>query len=334
MGFTDFPHALSIDALVEAYGVIERDGDLAAMHFDSGIPWPEALSGAPYAQQYLDELNGKAGIVPDGHVVYLAITPISFGRDGLAVYHGATANEPLPAPWDGYGFDEPDVIKAFIAHAKLMIDLYSPDYFAYAIEANALYDNRPEDWPAFLALAEAVYTSTKASHPELPVFVTLQAEWFHRDPTAQADAITQLLPFTDLIALSSYPFIDELDADEIPETYFSEITALAPDKPFAIAETSWPAENVDDPYPVVLPGSEDKQRLYVERLLNEAEELDAEFVTWFFTRDFDDQWDNVLVSHPSAPTLRLWKDTGLYDGEGTPRAGLSVWLEALANSRN
>jgi hypothetical protein len=334
LGFTDFPHQLSIEALLEAYAVIERDGDLATLHFDDGVPWPEALAGEAYPKSYQDEVNGKASLVPSSHLVYLAITPISFGRDGLASYRGATANEPLPAPWDGYTFDQPDVVDAFAAHAERMIETYSPDFFAYAIEANMLYANRPDLWPAFLALAEATYDSVKASHPELPVFVTLQAELFHQEPAAQTAAIAQLLPFTDLIAVSTYPFIEELDVAEIPPRYFADLAELAPEKPFAVAETGWPAENVGLPYPATLPGSDEAQRTYVERLLREAEEMDMAFVTWFFTRDYDAQWEEFLSAHPAAATLRIWRDNGLYTGEGEPRSALASWREALAKPRS
>lgn len=329
LGFTDFPHEVSIEALLAAYDVIERDGDMVTMHFDDGIPWPEALAGDEYDAEYMAEVNGKAGVIPDGHVVFLAITPIAFDRDALASYRSTAVNQPLPAPWDGYSFDHPNVIDAFINHAERMIAIYSPDYFAYAIEANILYNNRPDLWPAFLSLAEQVYAAIKQSHPELPVFITLQAEWFNRDREAQSAAIRQLLPFTDMIAVSSYPFIDDAGVDQLPIDYFSALADLAPEKPFAIAETSWPAEDVTEPYPVLLPGSPSAQQDYVERLFADAETLDAEFINWFFTRDFDKQWEDVLSTHPAATTLRLWRDTGLYDGDGNPRPALGTWREAL-----
>lgn len=119
----------------------------------------------------------------------------------------------------------------------------------------------------------------------------------------------------------------------LPEDYFSAIAALAPDRPFAISETGWPAEPIDDPYPIAIPGSEDAQRAYLERLLADAEALDAQFVSWFFTRDFDEHWEQALRQLAIAPTVRLWKDNGLYDGAGTARPALSVSLEALARPR-
>jgi hypothetical protein len=48
MGFSDFPHARSLEAVSDARAVIARDGDLAVAHFDDGVPWDEALAGASY----------------------------------------------------------------------------------------------------------------------------------------------------------------------------------------------------------------------------------------------------------------------------------------------
>ena len=62
LGFTDFPHANSSEAVAAAFAVIANDGDMAAMHFDGGVPWQEALDGAPYPQNVQAELSSKAGI--------------------------------------------------------------------------------------------------------------------------------------------------------------------------------------------------------------------------------------------------------------------------------
>jgi hypothetical protein len=169
----------------------------------------------------------------------------------------------------------------------------------------------------------------KAAHPRLPVFVTLQADFYHADPAAQAAAIRRLLPFTDLIAVSTYPFTRQPDPALLRRDHFAAVAALAPAKPFAVAETAWPAEPVTAPYPVAIPGSEESQRAYVARLLAEAGRLRAVFVTWFFTRDYDDLWDSDIRHLPNASLLRLWKDTGLYEGDGRPRPALAEWRRAL-----
>jgi hypothetical protein len=330
-GFTDFPSARSLPAVIDAFEVIARDGDLAVMHFDDGVPWDEALAGAPYPSWMREELVRKAALIPRGHRTYLALTPIAFERDRLASRRGPNGSEALEPPWSQRGFDDPSVVAAFVAHCERMIARFEPDFFAYAVEANMLAQLAPERWEAFVALAARAYPAVKAAHPELPVFVTLQADFYHANPAAQAEAIRQVLPFTDLIAVSTYPFTRQPDPALLRRDHFAAVAALAPEKPFAVAETAWPAEPVTAPYPVGIPATEETQRAYVTRLLAEAGRLEAVFVTWFFTRDYDELWESDIRHLPNASLLRLWKDTGLYAGDGRPRPALTEWRRYLGN---
>jgi len=333
LGFTDFPHSLAPEAYDETVDIVRRDGDMAAMHFDDGVPWQEALSAAAYAPGFAAELNARAAAMPSGHVVYLAITPIAFSRDGLAPHRGQAGNEPLVPPWDSFHFDTQEVIEAFTAHAENMIGIFGPDYCAYAVEVNLLLDLAPQSWAAFVTLAGDVYTRLKARHPNLPCFVTLQADSFHANRQAQTAAIAQLLPYTDFIAVSSYPFTLTADPGLLPADHFSALANLAPAKPFAVAETGWPAEAVTAPYPVTIPASEATQRAYVSRLLADADDLSAAFVMWFVSRDYDDLWDSYLQFQPNAALLRLWRDNGLYTGAGQRRPALETWRGWLARRR-
>lgn len=333
LGFTDFPHANSAAAVLAAWSVIGSDADMASVHFDDGVPWPEALSGSPYNANYVVGLNAKAAAIPPGHLTYLSVTPISFPRDSLAAYRGTTGSMPLPSPWDTYSFDHPDVIDAYINHCEYLIDTFDPDFMTYTIEANLLADIAPSLWPPFVTLAGNVYPALKKSHPDLPLITTLQADFFHAASSTQAAYIAQILPYTDFIAVSTYAFTNGYTPDTLPADWFSALADLAPGKPFAVGETSWPAETLTDPYPVDIPANEQDQADYVSRLLSDAGDLDAVFVSWFFTRDFDDFWESYFQYQPEAPLVRIWKDTGLYDGQGNPRPSLTVWKKYLARRR-
>ena len=328
MGFTDFPHDLTTEGIVAAAEVVGREGDLSVQHFDDGVPWSEALNGTAYPASYVAELDGHASLIPDDHSVYLAVTPISVNRDGLARYRTDAADQPLPAPWNAYTFDHPDVARAFLNHCLRMIDRFQPDYFAFAIEVNLLLENAPGQWPALTRLLAETRAGLNAAHPALPTFVTLYAEAFHRDTGRQRDALAAVLPLTDYIAVSTYPYLRQQVLERgIPEDYFSTIADLAPGKPFAISETGWPAEEVNAPAPVVIPGSPAAQQSYVERLLSEAEARNTAFITWFLGRDYDTAWDKVYKNSPGAAVSRFFRDTGLFDGGGNARPGLAVWRQ-------
>jgi len=333
LGFTDFPHAGTVEGVEAAWSAIENNADMASVHFDDGVPWPEALAGTPYNANYTAELAAKAAAIPDGHLTYLSVTPMNFMRDNLAAYRGTTGGMDLPAPWNTYNFDHPDVITAFINHSENMISIFDPDYVTYTIEANMLADKAPSSWPSYVAFAGSVYSALKASHPNLPFITTLQADFYHAAATTQAASISQILPYTDYIAMSSYAFVNYYTPTTLPADWFSAVAALDPEKPFAVGETSWPAETLGNPYPVEIPATELEQADYVLRLMEDAESLEAVFVNWFFTRDFDDFWESDFQYLPDAPIFRIWRDTGLYDGDGNAREGLSVWRDYLNRRR-
>lgn len=333
LGFTDFPHAMSLDAIIAAIVVIAQDADMAVMHFDDGVPWQEALDGSPYHPNYEYELDRKVASIPSEHLTYLAVTPIAFSRDTLADYWGEQGSMPLPPPWDSRGFDHPEVITAFTNHCNRMIDRFSPDFFAYAIEANMLITLEPSGWNAFVTLAEAVYTSVKSSHPALPVSISLQTDFYHQYQPEQGTRISDVLPYTDFITVSTYPFGAEPDPEALPSDHFSAIAGLAPGKPFAVAETAWPAEDITAPYPMFIPATEADQLAYVDRLLDDADRLDAAFVCWFFTRDYDELWDSYFRFSPDSALTRFWRDTGMYDEDGNARPALDRWRESLEMPR-
>jgi len=214
-----------------------------------------------------------------------------------------------------------------------MIEEFDPHYLAYGIEVNMLRRLAPERWPAFTRLAAAVYPRLKAAHPALPVFLTFQVDLLVIDREEQEAAIREVLPYTDVMAASSYWYSVSPDPRDLGPSHFDTLARLAPEKPFAVAETAWPAEDVTEPYPRLIPEDEESQRLYVDLLLDDAERLRALFVCWFFGRDFDDFWVTALASNPDAALLRLWRDTGLYRGDGTPRPALDSWRAALARPR-
>ncbi|GAB4366216.1 MAG: hypothetical protein Kow00128_09440 [Deltaproteobacteria bacterium] len=342
MGFTYTPYDNTSEAIAFALDVIANDGDLLVAHHDSGIPWDAALANdfAQYPPDFQDEVVQIAAWKPPGHRLYLAVTPIAFLRDRLAPTRGPGGTQIFQPPWDGYPFDHPDVVVAFTNHCRMMIDRYRPDYFAFGVEVNLLRAIVPDDnvWNAYVSLSAQVYAALKAAYPALPIFQTIQAGAFHADTAAQTAAIAQILPYTDYIAVSAYPYGEssrypdgsEADPAILPADYFSALADLAPGKPFAIAETAWPAEDVTAPYPITIRSNPDYQKRYVEFLLAQTGALSGRFVNYFISRDYDPLFAKIPDSDPNKPLVRLWRDTGLYAEDGTARPSLSAWRSVLS----
>jgi hypothetical protein len=333
MGMTPWPYDFSESAKIKTYRILKQYTDLVAHHLDEGIPWPEALNNKAYHQNVENNIKFRLKNTPKSHKIFLAVTPISISRNSLAGYWGENTSMPLTGKWKGKDFDDKMVIKAYLNFCNNLIKRFKPDYFAYGIEVNLLAKNDSKKYHKFETMAKSVYRNLKKNHPKLPIFVTFKVEEFLEDEKTQKTAIKRLLPYTDYIAISSYPYSISNDPQKLPKNLFSELHELAPDKPFAVAETGFIAEDLHiSDYNIFIKGTETWQANYVNFLLLEASKLKAQFVVWFVSRDYDLGWiklKNMGVSE----LFKVWRDTGLLDGKGKKRKALKIWNKWLQRKK-
>ncbi|MCP4204579.1 MAG: hypothetical protein GY769_21940 [bacterium] len=335
MGFTPFPYDVTTEAVEWTYERVLEHGDLIAHHLDTGVPWPEALAGSPYPPLVQNEIESRVVRTPDSQVVYLALTPLSQFRDGLAAYWSDQGAVPPPGPWARRAFDHPKVVEAYTAYCLELIDRLEPDYVAYGIEVDLLAANDPDAFEAFKRLARKVYRKIKRRHSDLPLFLTFTlgqpGEW-----ETKKKVMAPLLPYTDLLAISTYPFLAvgfDGDPNRIPAEWFTRIRELDPDKPIAVAETSHAAETLTlDGFGVSIPGRKSWQKVFAKRLLRDASALDMEFVVWFSIVDYDALWE-VAAAMGASEIFKAWRDTGLYDQNLRPRPALKRWSKYLRRRR-
>jgi predicted GH43/DUF377 family glycosyl hydrolase len=331
MGFVPWPYDFTYEAVKDTYAFIDEHADLIAHHFDDGVPWPEALYNKPYHESVFAELETHIkGSAPEKKV-YVAINPISpfsSNRNAIADYWAETNNMELPSEWECKSFDDPDVINAYTNHVLFMIGYFNPDYLAYGIEVNMLAKSNPDAYEKFIVLIENVYTSVKKVHPDLPLFLSIEIETFVSDKDDQIKAIKKLLPFTDYIALSTYPYMLTPNPDDMPIDWFTQLIDMAPEKPFAIAETAFIAEELVFSVEDKIRGSNDWQAKYMEFLLRQANKHNAEFIVWFIPRDYDKAWEKMKKMGASK-VLGAWKDAGLLDETGKERGAFKIWKKWL-----
>lgn len=334
MGFTPFPYAISQPAVDYTYATIASNADLIAHHFDNGVPWPEALSGAPFSAQVQGDWAFRRAQVPPGSALYLSVTPINLARDGLALYRGEAEDMPLPAPWDTYDFDHPDVMTAYLNYVTRAVDFFQPDYLNIGIEANLLMKVAPQRWAAYATLHQATYTALKERYPHLFIFVSLTGidlipGYTDANPGDQQRALADLIDHTDILALSVYPYFTRYMTASIPDAIFNELAALT-DKQLAIAETGYPAETFSisgGGLTLTLEGTPEKQAAWARYVLESAAQHNMAFVINFVLRDYDDLW--LAIGGRDDLTI-AWRDTGLFAGDGSERPALAVWREWLA----
>jgi hypothetical protein len=326
MGFTPFPYDFTQAALEFTYANINYRSDLVTHHFDNGIPWNEALENSDLSRNIIYDFNNRISRTGKDKEIYLAVTPLSTYRDNIAGYWGESQHMELTGKWKNKSFNDPELIKAYTNYCKFMIEKFNPGYFAYGIEVNMLGYHDPQAFEEYLTLIENVYRSLKESYPDLPVFLTIQLETFINHPENQENIVKSLLPFTDYIAISSYPFGNFADPDDIPDDWFSSLYNLAPEKPVAVAETAYLAEDLTLEIfnGNTIEGNQDYQVEYLDLLLNQMDAIDCKFITWFVVRDYDELWFKMKEQGVDE-IFKSWRDTGLIDQDGNPRKALDRW---------
>ncbi len=329
MALTPFPYNITTEAVSDTYLIIGEHTDMVAHHFDSGVPWVEAYSGDQYHDNVMGGLYQRLLYLRNDQAVYLALTPLNGDRSGMAGYWAEQGNGPREGEWADISFDDPLVVDAYLSFCDYMIGLFDPIYFAYGIEANMLATHDPDAFEDYLLFLGEVYPSLKEKYPDLPIFLTFQMELFNSYPETQGQALTRLLPYTDIIAVSSYPFTRYPDPSEIPSDYYGAFCELAPDKPFAVAETGFPSDHIliEEIY-LNLTGNMEWQREYTDYLLENAESLEAEFIVWFVPVDYDGTWEYFMEVGVES-IYKMWIDTGLFDENVEPKPALSSWDEWL-----
>lgn len=322
MGFTGFVHDITPDAVTASRKFVRENGDILAHHVE-GAPWAEALSGEAFPKALLQEWEGKKSATPPKGKVYLAISP---GRGELKVQDKAG---PLPKELRGKEYDDPLVMKTYLAYCKRAIEYFKPDYLCIGIEVNEIHrDGGTKKWNAYAALHEYVYKELKKEHKDLPIFASCTLHSTFQQRGGMLEAFKKLMPYNDLVAVSYYPFFvpesDRLSALDWLMEQFDEFK-----KPYAMVETNDSAERLPLPQlKVVLEGTPEKQAAYYRKLLALAQKRQFEFVISFVHQDYDALWEKIKGSSPEL--FKAWRDCGFLDENGKERPAYEVWKEYLA----
>lgn len=320
MGFTGFPHDFTVEAVREAHEFSRNNADIIAHHIE-GVPWAEALSGQPFSDELRKEWEGKKGATPKDGKVYLALSP------GRGTLKEAEKSLPLPATLRGKPYDDPAVMRAYLAYCRRMVESFRPDYLGIGIEVNEIYQAGPEAWRAYATLHRHVYEDLRKDHPDLPIFASFTLHGMLnatvKDREAMLAAYREIMPQNDLVAVSFYPFIrgGTTDIEGCLRWLTENFDRYG--KPYAVVETGETAQRLTLKSGQVIDGTPEKQEAYFQALLAFAQAHETAFVICFVGRDYDALWEKIKATAPEA--FAVWRDCGLIDEAGEPRPAYRVW---------
>ena len=361
MGFQPFPREASTQAVADAYNLVAQHSDIISIHFENCVPWQEAYKTSDLDQFQnlglinndvpfsLSHINSKLKVylelMPDDR--YTGISPSCIKPNASINIKNApntqVGNSNLSLDWSKLRLDDPRVITAYKNYIRYMVNKFHPAYVNYGIEATMLSFFQPKEFEAYKVLAKEVYTSMKSEYPNIPFMVSLTAGPSTFDKFKYG--MISLLPYSDYVNISAYPFLEPGldDPHNIPADIFTKVMALAPGKPFSIAETAYTAEPVSASF--IIPGtsqlqtqtsrgSEEWQAYYTQFLLDQAKKLNAKFVIWVFPTDYDQLWNWLSQQPPplNSESNKMWKDIGLFSDDHGPfgdsknnRPALAIW---------
>ncbi|MBM3858892.1 MAG: hypothetical protein FJ395_04495 [Verrucomicrobia bacterium] len=315
--------------------LMAKHAEVVAVYLDYGVPWPEVADGMPFHKNVQKEITTLKQRISPRHKVFLALNAGAFNRRDMAGYWGEKTMMPRPGKWADKTLDDLEIIETYIKYCERMIAEFRPSFLAYAIEINMMAGAEPKRFEQFMALAERVYPRLKAKHKEMLIFPTFQIDF------GGAPIIRRLMPHSDAIAISTYPHIRGLTPATLPAGWLADVRKIAPDKPFIVAETGFPAAPFAGKWlfdtKVRVDATPQMQAEYLRWMLAEAQRLDARLFTWFFPHDINAYLEEQKKLHGVANEMvgiaDMAMNLGLMDGTRRPRPALDEWAKWLQKKR-
>lgn len=331
MGVTPWPADFTAVEQERAYHFINTECDLVSHHFDDGIPYKEAFSQLPMPLMLQENLQFRKANTLPGKKILLSVSALNLTRKEKAGYfeEGVVADS-VKNRWATLTFDAPEMITAYVNYVSWLVEQLQPDFVNYGVESN-LDSWDPVQFARYKQFLSQVYPRLKAKFPGLPFFVSFMV---YEIPQALVLS-KELLPYTDYVAISAYPYSSvsssangNTDPALFPADYFSRFADLDANKPLAIAETGYIAEDLSIPsFSLQKTGTPAWQQAYLEKICAFAQSRKARFLVWFCYKDYDAGSQTLQGAGLYQDLFGLWQDTGLYDEAGQGRPSLGSWRQ-------
>lgn len=207
--------------------------------------------------------------------------------------------------------------------ALAIVKKFQPLYLGLGVEVNRYFEATPSDFENYLTLYAETYDAVKAVSPQTKVFAIFQLEMIKgnglllggsetRQP--QWDLLYRFGNRLDMVAFTTYPFLDFQMPEDIPDNYYNEI-GIYTDKAVAFTEVGWPSAPLapfpDSPYG----GSKDEQARFVRRFFDLTSNLVLAMALWSFPNDLGE-------GGPPA-----FNSVSLRNNNGSPKPALTVWQD-------
>lgn len=337
MGVTPWPGDFTVAEVDTAYAFINNHCDIVSHHFDDGIPYEEAFTNQPMPTQFQNDVQYRINHTNPSKKILLSVSALNLSRLHKADYYiNSTVSTTIQDSWENLPVNHPNVVTAYVNYMSWLIDSFQPDYVNYGVESNVL-TFPSADFALYKDFLSQVYPQLKNLYPNLPFFVSFIVD----ESTEGFSYANQLLPYTDYIGLSAYPYVTvssttngNTNPDLFPANYFERFITMA-NKPFVFAETGFIAENLVIPsYNLNKQGNEEWQKAYLEKICQLSNQYNAKFIIWFCSKDYDAGITTIQSLGLYQDLFLFWRDTGLKGQNGQPRQSYQLWKNWMAKEKN
>lgn len=337
MGVTSWPADLTIDEVNKAYEFINTNCDIVSHHFDDGIPYQEAFTNATIPAEFVQDIQTRKSKTAVGKKVFLSISALDLNRIQKARYYEkSTVSAAIKNQWMQLSFTNPDLITAYVNYVNLLMEELNPIYVNFGVESNAATWNSANfnDYKYFLS---QVYQQLKTTHPTIPFMVSFMVD----ESTEGYNYASQLVQYTDFIALSAYPYVvvsssanGNTNPANFPANFFERFINLSTTKPFVFAETSYIAENLVVPsFNLNKTGTAEWQNEYLKKITQLCQDKKAKMLIWFCHKDYDAAIETIQDLGLYQDLFLLWRDTGFIDQNGNARPSFYTWKTWLNKTK-
>lgn len=328
MGFTSWPYAPTAASVENTYNFLSRHADVYSEHIDSNIPWDAWINDLPLPDAFTADILGRASRRLPGTTLNLSVSLLNNDRDDLAFDFDGS----VPAY---ASLDDTEIEEAYIKHLEYITTQLNPDYLIMAIEVNELLIHTPEKWVAYKSLMSRVRSSIQERFPEVRLSESITLHNLYQPGVADPDNyIREVVDYAnglDLVAISFYPFFKGLKTKGEFQDAFDFLHEQI-DRPIVFAETGHLSEDLNVPgLDLFIPGDENEQRIYLETLLENAQEQEYEYAIWWTHRDYDALWE--VFPEDQKDFGQLWISTGIVNENGELKASWESWEKAFDLSR-
>ena len=335
-GFTAFPYDLSLEAIQKVHDIILPNSNLYAIHLDQCMPWKEAAKGTPFPEWLQNDWNDIVSRIPQGHTVYIAVTPTGTDRRSMATPCSNEEGKPgdLLAEFSGKDYDNVAVQQAYLNYVKRVVEHFKPQYINIGIEMSELALQHPDEWPAYAGLYLATKAELKQQYPNLQVGMefVLQSLMTPR----VAELVKPVIDQSDYVGISFYPYGSEFGeifgATALPGTKDGaqwkqpmDWLRAYTDKPIGICETGYTTRDfrLNVAGGIDFPGSKDLQQQFLRDLVRYAKRDNYAFVVWFISVDYEALM--AKIGSAGAEWKNIWVNTGLFDADLKPKPAWNEW---------